>query len=110
MAVELRDDRTEERDIILFDLIVVGFVGDAQAQRRAVEFQRYDRLEPLFELLRRNAGFDRIEAILPYLVIGLCIGQHEAKVADIRRHKGVNKFVKISSDSSWKISFFHYGK
>ncbi len=76
LAVELRDDRTQERDVVLLDLVVIALVGDAQTQRRPVESQRNDRLEPFLELLRRNAGFDRIEAVLPDVIVCLRIGQH----------------------------------
>lgn len=51
LSVELRDDRTQERDVVLFDLVYVALVGNTQAQVGAVELQRYDRLEPLHELL-----------------------------------------------------------
>ena len=110
MPVELRNDRTQERDVVLFDLVVVAFVGDAQTQRRAVEFQRYDGLEPLLELFRRNAGFDGVEAVLPYFIVCLCIGEHGKNALNFQHRKVVNNFIKISPDLSWKISFFHYGK
>ena len=73
LPVELRDDRFEERDVVLLDLADVAFVGNPQAKRRAVEFERDDGLKPLFELLGGGPGLDLVQAVLPYIAICPCV-------------------------------------
>ena len=72
LSVELRDDRAQERDVVLFDLVYVALVGNTQAQVGAVEFERYDRLEPLHELLFGRSGLDLVQTSLPFFAICLC--------------------------------------
>ena len=71
LAVELRDDRAQERNVVLLDLVDVALVGNAQAKVRAVEFERYDRLEPFHELLFGGLGLDSVKAVLPHIAICL---------------------------------------
>ena len=71
LSVELRDDRTQERDVVLFDLVYVALVGNTQAQVGAVELERYDRLEPLHELLFGGLCLDPVKAVLPHIAICL---------------------------------------
>ena len=49
----------------------VFFVGNTQAQVGAVELQRYDRLEPLHELLFGGLCLDPVKAVLPHIAICL---------------------------------------
>ena len=77
LPVELRDDRPEERDVVLLDLAHVAFVGNAQAERRAVELERNDGLEPLLELFGRGLRLDPIEAVLPHIAVCLRVIQHD---------------------------------
>lgn len=72
LSVELGDDRPQERNVVLLDLIDVAHVGYAQTQRLTVEFERHDGFEPLHELLFGRSGLDLVQAGLPFFAICLC--------------------------------------
>ena len=76
LAVELRDDRTQERDVVFLDLVDVAGVGHAQTQRRSVEFERDDGLEPFGELLGGGLLLDPVQAKLPYIAVCLRVIEH----------------------------------
>ena len=61
LSVELGDDRPQERNVVLLDLIDVAHVGHAQTKRLAVEFERHDGFEPLHELLFGRSGLDLVQ-------------------------------------------------
>lgn len=66
LSVELGDDRPQERNVVLLDLIDVAHVGHAQTKRLAVEFERHDGFEPLHELLFGRSGLDLVQTSLPF--------------------------------------------
>ena len=72
LSVELGDDRPQERNVVLLDLIDVAHVGHAQTKRLAVEFERHDGFEPLHELLFGRSGLDLVQTSLPFFAICLC--------------------------------------
>ena len=77
LSVELRDDGSQERDVVLLDLPHIALVGYAQTERRTVELERYDGLEPLLELFGRGLCLDPVETVLPHVVMCLRVVQHD---------------------------------
>jgi len=77
LTVELRDDGLQKRDVVLLDLVHIALVGYPQAQGRAVEFERYDGLEPFPELFGRSLGLDAVQAVLPHVAICLRVVEHD---------------------------------
>lgn len=71
LPVELRDDGTQEGDVVLLDLVHIARIGYAQTQRRAVELERDDGQKPLGKLLLGRLLFDAVKTVLPYIAICL---------------------------------------
>ncbi len=70
------DDRTQDGDVIFFDLIHVTLVRHTQAEHRPVEVQRHDRTEPPVELLRRGLLAESGQASLPQVAVVLGVREH----------------------------------
>jgi hypothetical protein len=78
----LRDDRAQELQVVLLDLIDIACVGYTQTQGRPIELEGYDRLEPLDKLLLGGLVFQMGEAFLPHIIICLRVSGHVKCVVD----------------------------
>ena len=77
-ATGLVDDRTQQRDVVLFYMVDIRLVGYAQPQCRAVEIDGHDGLEPLNKLFLRGLLSDFEQTVLPHVGICRIVGNHDA--------------------------------
>jgi len=76
----LMDDRGQQRNEVLLNVIHIAFVRNAQLQGRSVEIERHDRLEPFGELFVRGLLLYLGQAHLPHVSVCPIFNDHRIKV------------------------------